>query len=160
MAAGCNSAMFHVKHCRFIIVLAATLVVASCAQTQPSTNGNSKKVAATKEFTRAVPANAPIKLDDFFFANSACEAIDFTLQITRQPSNGQAIIQASSTTLSVGQAKSGNPSPKCMGRVIASKAVVYRPNNGYTGPDSFEARFANSRDPSRQKTVRYLLTIQ
>ena len=132
--------------------------MAGCAQTPEQ--ARQSKSAAVQEFTRAVPANAPIQLDDFFFANTSCEAIDFTLQITKEPSNGQALIQPSQTTLAVGQAKSGNPSPQCMGKVIASKAVVYRPNAGYSGPDSFEARFVNSRDPSRQKTIRYLLTIQ
>ncbi len=153
--------MFHVKHSTLLgaIALAAS-VMAGCAQTPDGQASTTKKKAAVKEFQRAVPVNEPILLDNFFFANAQCQAIDFTLQVTKKPQNGTAQVKPSTIKLEASRVKVGKPNPTCMGQVIASKELVYQPYSGYTGRDILEATFTNSRNPALSKTVRYLLTVQ
>ena len=108
---------------RTFFALVCVAALAACAQTPQESEMRYRSVAVGGE----------VVLDNFGFWDRNCRSRSFTRKLSQEPANGQ--ISYRDATYVVPQRAGIGTSSGCVGKPVASKEVVYTPNDGFTGED-------------------------
>jgi hypothetical protein len=115
---------------------------AGCASGGTSSSGSNERSVTTDV---AVNPGAPSKVDQFSYIKPApnCGEVPGTKAfVTRSPANGVVMIQRK---MDFSPYPEGNSSAACNSRRVPVWVVLYRPNPGFAGNDTFnyDKSFAN-----------------
>jgi hypothetical protein len=105
------------------------------------------------EISRVVAADQDMRLDFLYSINPDCTSIGYaTIRIVEQPKHGTITIENSTGFTNF---PADNLRAECNKRRSDGVAIIYRPEPGYTGPDSvdFDAIFASGTLSKRHYTI-------
>jgi hypothetical protein len=127
----------------------APVIPASITSTAPSAPAAPKPV----EISRIVAADRDLRLDFLYAINPDCTSIGFaTVRILEQPKHGTITIENGTGFTNF---PTTNLRAECNKRRSDGVVIVYKPDAGYTGPDSadFDAIFATGSLSKRHYTI-------
>ena len=103
-----------------------------------SSPGGGDANAVVREKFVETPKGTEVELGNYAFWNGECKARAFRLEVIEQPANGTVRLERAIIT--VYNNPSFGESGPCVGQIIESKKLHYKPADGFAGTDRFKVR--------------------
>jgi hypothetical protein len=103
----------------------------------------------------ATAPGTPVVLGNYAFWNKDCEAQTTTISVSEEPLNGT--IEISDGVYEVPEKVRIGDSGPCVGKLVDSQKVIFRPAVGFTGKDSVSLVVSGHRGSVQD---RYAITVQ